>query len=162
MRSLFPLLFLVFVMLWSCKTEEEPEPTPDSGAKKCYITRVRVTSFPTTDNGSDWDVDFGDGQKADLTFEISNSTEVIYEHESYFSDVKLEDLPVVFSVDDFLCPTLNEEYGVLLYDHDGFTSGDDFVGGDFFNPNDYKMDRPDSIIISTVDVQMDVFLKWED
>lgn len=149
-------LTLITILFFSCTKDDDVEP----GAEKCYITGVRINSFPTSDNGAQWDISIGDDQYADPTFSISNTDEILYEHATPLSDIKVENLPAQLNMSSYFLPSMDQDYGVFIYDYD-VTSADDFIGGGYFNPNDYNIDQPTFVNIATDNINIDVFVKWE-
>lgn len=150
----FFVILSIFTVFSSCDVNDD---TPEPDAKNVSITGIEIISMPLTDNGSSWDLD-GD---ADVIFKISNVNTVLFESNPPVNNVSNQDLPLSLQLSNsYQLPILNQTYSILLYDNDQ-TSGNDYIGGISFNPNNYKSEKPASKTFATADVQIKVGFEWE-
>ncbi|MEL6537756.1 MAG: hypothetical protein AAFQ98_20210 [Bacteroidota bacterium] len=126
--------------------------TPDA----VEVTGIIIDTFPTTDDGSSWDL----LDDADLTFSIASGTSVLYEDGVYYEDVTADNLPLsMFLNTAYQLPTLNQSYTIQLYDDDDF-SADDFIGQASFNPNDFAIAGEPEIPFSSGTIAGRVLVNW--
>ncbi len=148
-----PILMSVF---YSCTTTD---PTPE--ATSCTVESIQVKTFPTLDDGSQWDFSIGDDQFADLFFQIETDTLVLHESTFVKDNVGADDLPVTISTSSYLLASMDETYYITLYDNDG-TSADDFISLVSFVASDYATDQPEFISLSNTVMSIDVYVTWGD
>lgn len=144
---------LVTAIIFSACEEETPEPVVIN-AKAARVTGIIITTLSL----ADWDPD---NSGPDVSFKISNESQILYDYQTYIENVKSDSLPLGFSIDStYLLPKLDQKYIITLYDYDPLDSNDDM---DYisFNPGDYKSEKPDSKVISTANAQIEIFFKWE-
>jgi hypothetical protein len=113
----------------------------DDIIRVAYVTRVIIDDFPVSNPAAGgWDGG-GDGQ-ADLYFRIlgSNGVQLLNGEEStlvtadgqagsrVFTDAGIEDIPVTFTVADFLIDALDRSLTVEVKDDDSPLSADDVIG----------------------------------
>jgi hypothetical protein len=112
----------------------------DDPIRRAFVTRVIIDEFPVSNPAAGgWDGG-GDGQ-ADLYFRILGSTGQILNGEEstlvtadgqagsrVFTDAGIEDIPVTYTVNDFLIDALDRSLTVEVKDDDSPLSADDVIG----------------------------------
>lgn len=126
---------------------------------KCFVTGVRVTKYPQTNNGSGWDLN----GYPDIFYKIVDANNnILYADESkrkenYASQTATWNLPSGTGVEI----NLNQDFYIYLYDYDP-TSADDYMsgcGGE--SPNDWiSTTPPSSINWNCNDMNVTVYLVW--
>jgi len=98
---------------------------------KLQMNKLTVTSFPSTEeNGAGWDINNG----PDIMFKITDENSTNYFESSYYEDVTVASVPLVFTNGLPLTFTvLDFDYIIQILDYDGL-SANDWMGAYYFNP----------------------------
>lgn len=151
------IFFCTLLLLTSCQPEDSDAGDFLPDPKEVWITHVKVHTMPLTDKGSRWDVD----SDADLTFSILNHTDVLYSHPEYYLNIGIQSLPITIPLKNpYHLPAINQPYAIRLYDYDDL-SPDDPIADVYFNPNEFKGQRPSSKKIETSNAQIEIFFTWQ-
>ena len=138
-------------ILGGCSTED---PEPILVLSNVQINTISVSHFPSTENGSDWDVWTS---HPDIYVAISDNSGRIYSTEYYDKSRNTntynfeEGLPLYLE-------DINEEYLISLYDYDS-TSEDEWMGG--FNLTFAPHEGQSTIVLSSEENEITLTLDVE-
>lgn len=119
------------------------------------ISRVRVTSFPATDNGAGWDLTSG----ADIYVEIYKGSTLLWDSGAFIQNAN-PNTNHTWNVSGFVdLNDANGQYQIFLYDYDDFDP-DDLIGGYTFVPYDNQNGFPSTLILNSGDVDFELEVEY--
>ena len=94
------------------------------------------------------------------TAENSGTSSYPYQTSALYGDVN--SVPQTYPLSPIKVYDYTNNYSIGLFDWDGGTSSnpDDFMGGIYFKPNDYRQGSPQTIHLSTSKIDLTVYLIW--
>jgi PKD repeat protein len=103
---------------------------------KVKMTKLTLTDFPETDNGTGWDTN----SPPDVLFEIQNSSGAVLFSSGYKIDLLISQLPTSYSTGlPYTFTSLSTTYYIRFYDFDDLSSND-FMGGYYFTLDSWVPD----------------------
>jgi hypothetical protein len=132
--------------------------------KSVTITRITVNQYPTSKSvgagGVNWDAGTTSSRYPDIYININPGTSAIpVQSSAIYYDVN--SAPQTYTIASFTLNNPSNDYSISLWDDD-FPSADEFMGGIYFKPSDYKGGYPPTIQVSSSAARIDytVYVTW--
>lgn len=148
--------FLVFILLVLSFQACQKEPLARQ-PKALAITEIVLLSYPSTkSNGNSWDLSTG----PDIFIALNEGT-------TLSSASRVTGLANNATRASYTFPlsspitinSIHSNWSIGAYDADDFDP-DDYMGGVYFKPSDYQDGLPESILLTTTEVQIRLQITW--
>ena len=121
---------------------------------KLKINKIVVTNYPVINDGNN-----DPGPDIYLSINSGTSSNTNDFTTGYYSDCTGE--PLTYSSDfPVYLTNIDINWSIGLWDYDSYTS-DDFIGGIYFKPSEFKEGYPSTIDLSTSTISMTLYVSWE-
>lgn len=148
------IITLFVVLLFSSCAENEIIREP----KAISVTQIDLTNFPASKpNGSGWDLNSG----PDIFMTISAGTSSSSSDKVTGTELNVsasQSLSFILST-PYTINNLSSQWAIGAYDSDDFDP-DDFIGGVFFTPIDFKKDLPATLPFNAGNFQGVLHVTW--
>lgn len=155
MKSIYLLMLSSLLLLCSCQKDSLDD--IDRPAKAMSITKIDVLSYPITrTNGNFWDFSTG----PDIFIALSEGTSIYATDRITGLANNATGAGVAFTLSSpATINKLTTYWSIGAYDADDFDA-DDYMGGIYFSPSDYQDNLPETILLTTAELQLRLYVTW--
>ncbi len=128
--------------------------------KSVTVTSIIVYNFPTSTSGLYWDPGTTSGKYPDMYININAGTTAAAVQTSAVHN-NITSVPQTYALNPVTLYNPQNNYTISLYDYDP-SDPDDFMGGIYFKPINYRAGYPSTIHLSNSSINIDytIYVTW--